>query len=172
LDFKIAPPSNRLIIPKIGKNIPIVRLKGDFNTLDDVQLVGREIEGAIQDALTGGVIHYPGTAAPGQYGNFFVTGHSSYYPWAPGEYKDVFALLGKLEIGDEYFIFYDQKKYGYRVFDKYEVSPEAVEVLAQPKDRKVSTLMTCTPVGTAIRRLIIKAELIEEDGGKIVAQNK
>lgn len=166
IDLKITPPTNRLVIPKIGKNIPIVQVDIDSNNLEQ-ELIGIEVEGAIQDALRNGVVHYPGTAAPGQHGNFFVTGHSSYYPWDSGEYKEVFALLSKLEVGDIYVAYYDQKKYTYKVTVKKEVSPTQVDVLTQPKDKRVSTLMTCTPLGTALRRLIIQAELIEEEGRQI-----
>jgi sortase A len=117
-----------------------------------------ELEKQIQSGLQQGVVHYPGTAEPGQVGNVFITGHSSYYPWDPGQFKDVFAVLGQLEIGDEYYVYFNQRKYTYRIREKYEVQPDNVNVLQQPHDRKVSTLMTCTPVGTTLRRLIIRAD--------------
>ncbi len=159
IDLKISPPDNRIIIPKIGKNIPIISINNPkFNSIE--KLSGKEFEGAIQKGLEKGVIHYPGTAIPGQYGNFFVTGHSSYYPWAPGKYKDVFALLNKLEIGDKYYVYYNQKKYTYIVTDKYVVLPSNISVLEQPNNKKTGTLMTCTPVGTDLKRLIIKSEEI------------
>lgn len=159
LDLNPTPPDNRLIIPKLGKNVPIVKIDNNqFNSIET--LVGKEFEGAVQAGLQKGVIHYPGTAQPGQYGNFFVTGHSSYYPWDPGKYKDVFALLEKLEIGDTYYIYYNQKKYIYKITDRKEVYPNDVSVLDQPNDKKIATLMTCVPVGTDLRRLILQAEEI------------
>jgi LPXTG-site transpeptidase (sortase) family protein len=159
LDLKIISPDNRIIIPKLGKNIPIIEINNQqFNTIE--KLTGKEFEGAVQEGLQNGVIHYPGTAQPGQYGNFFVTGHSSYYFWDPGRYKDVFALLHSLEIGDTYYVYFNQKKYTYTVYNKYEVTPSDISVLDQPTDRKESTIMTCTPVGTDLRRLIIKAEQV------------
>jgi len=90
----------------------------------------------------------------------FLTGHSSYYPWDPGKFKDVFATLGSLEVGDRYYIYYDQIKYMYQITEKKEVQPNYMEVLAQPTDKKISTLMTCSPVGTTLRRLILTAEQI------------
>ena len=159
LDLKPSPPDNRIIIPKLGKNIPIVEINNKkFDSI--AKLAGKEFEGAIQDALEAGVVHYPGTALPGQFGNFFVTGHSSYYPWAPGKYKDVFALLEKLNVGDTYYIYFNQKKYTYKIFDKKDVQPTDISVLAQPNNQKIGTLMTCTPVGTDLRRLILVAEQI------------
>lgn len=158
LAMQVSPPGNYIIIPKIGKTAPIVEMENDLalNTLPG------EFEKEVQDALQGGVLHYPGTALPGQYGNTFITGHSSYYFWDPGKYKDVFALLEKLEVGDIYYIYYNQQKYTYKVREKKVVSPDNIEVLNQPKDRKISTLMTCTPVGTAINRLILVADEIND----------
>ena len=154
LDFQVVPTDNRLVIPKLGRSVPIVEM-GTENIEGENWT---DLEKQIQSGLQKGVVHYPGTAKPGQTGNVFITGHSSYYPWDPGKFKDVFAVLGKLEVGDEYYVYYDQKKYTYKVTEKIEVTPDNVNVLQQPHDKKVSTLMTCTPVGTTLRRLIIRAE--------------
>lgn len=154
---EISPDDMRLMVPKVFEgSIPIrsVSLK-NFNFKDLYAS-----ENKIQEALREGVVHYPFTADPNQYGNVFITGHSSYYPWDKGRYKDIFALLHKLELGDKYFIFFQGKKYTYQVTEKYEVEPDDVSVLAQPDDKKISTLMTCTPVGTVLRRLIVQADLI------------
>ena len=154
LNYPIAPTDHRLVVPKLGKSIPIVETGFD-------QIQGEnwsQLEKQIQSGLQNGVVHYPGTAKPGQYGNVFITGHSSYYPWDPGQYKDVFATLSKLEIGDRYYVYYDQSQHTYEVISKKEVNPSNVDVLKQPKDEKISTLMTCTPVGTTLRRLIITAK--------------
>lgn len=158
IDLSIAPPDNRLIIPKIGKNIPIVVTDQEVNP----NILAGEFEGLVQDALRDGVLHYPGTANPGQIGNVFITGHSSYYPWDDGRYKEVFALLEQLEIGDIYYIYYNQKKYSYKVREKKVVSPSEVSVLQQPDHEKISTLMTCTPVGTSLNRLILVADDITQ----------
>lgn len=156
IDMPIAPTDNRLVIPKLGKSVPLVNMSAEHIEGED----WNELEKQIQDSLRGGVVHYPGTAKPGQYGNVFMTGHSSYYPWDSGKFKDVFATLNKLEVGDRYFVYYGQIKYTYEVVGKKEVQPSNVDVLYQPNDKKVSTLMTCTPVGTTLRRLIITAEEI------------
>jgi LPXTG-site transpeptidase (sortase) family protein len=156
IDLPVAPTDFRLVIPKIGKSVPIV-------TMGTEHIEGanwNELEKQIQESLRFGVVHYPGTAMPGNNGNVFVTGHSSYYPWDPGKYKDVFATLSKLDIGDRYYIYNNQKKFVYEVVDKKEVRPSNVDVLEQDQNKKISTLMTCTPVGTTLRRLIISAELV------------
>ena len=156
VDIPVVPTDNRLVIPRLGKSVPLVNM-----SVENIEGQNwNDLEKQIQSGLQQGVVHYPGTANPGQYGNVFMTGHSSYYPWDPGKFKDIFATLGKLEVGDRYYVYYDQKKYTYQVIDKREVKPSNVDVLSQPTDKKISTLMTCTPVGTALRRLIITGEQI------------
>lgn len=156
LNLSVTPPDNRLIIPKIDKNIPLIES-------DPQKLIGADwqsIQETFQEDLKNGVIHYPGTAKPGQTGNAFITGHSSYYPWNPGRYKTVFARLSKLEVGDDIVVYYDQQKYRYKVREKKEVKSDDVSVLAQSSE-KLLTLMTCSPVGTNIKRLVVVAELVE-----------
>ena len=153
----VGPPENRIIIPKLNLNIPLVT--PSYQNLLSENWEG--VESDIQDALQQGVVHYPGTARPGQAGNFFVTCHSSYYPWAPGKYKNVFARLHDLDVGDEYWVYYGGDKHRYIVREKQEVKPSNVRVLDQPLDKRIATLMTCTPVGTTLRRLIVTSEEID-----------
>ncbi len=152
LKLEVSPPDDRVIIPRINQNVPIVNvssenlIKRDWNAL----------ETDIQDALKEGVVHYPGTAQPGDRGNVVITGHSSYFPWDPGRFKDVFALLHEIVVGDTVIVYHDQHKYTYEVFEKKVVNPDEVEVLTQEGDERL-TLITCTPVGTNLRRLIVFA---------------
>lgn len=153
---EVAPPDNRLIIPSLSIHAPI-------QTPENVDLTAANwetIESQIQDALQNGVVSFPGTAKPGERGNAFITGHSSYYPLLPGRYKDVFALLPQIKIGDEIEVWQNERKFTYRVSDKKEVSPSDVGVLENTQDYRL-TLMTCTPIGTALRRLIVTAELVK-----------
>ncbi len=160
----VGPPDNRLIIPKLDLNAPIVNpsyqalLKGDW----------AQVEKDIQTSLQDGVVHYPGTANPGQAGNFFVTGHSSFYPWAPGHFKTIFSRLGELSVGDELWIYYNGDKHRYVIRTKKEVVPSDISVLNQPSDQRLTTLMTCTPVGTTLRRLIIVAEEVDPSTGTVM----
>ncbi len=156
LSLAVTPPDNRIIIPKLGKNVPIVEIPDSEIQSEDWTDLNEDVLEALKD----GVVRYPGTAIPGQIGNTFITGHSSYYFWDEGDYKEVFALLPQLEIGDEVTLYYNQQKFTYRISEKREVSPSDVDVLDQPNDKKQLTLMTCTPVGTNLRRLILVGELI------------
>jgi LPXTG-site transpeptidase (sortase) family protein len=157
LNLAITPPDNRLIIPKIDKNIPLI--DSDPNELAGADW--RSLEKTFQKDLQDGVIHYPGTANPGEAGNVFITGHSSYYPWDPGRYKSVFARLKDLEVSDDVVIYHNQEKFQYRIIEKKEVQNDDISVLQQNRDGKFLTLMTCSPVGTNFKRLVIVAEQIQ-----------
>lgn len=153
LNLEIAPPDDRVIIPRISKNVPVVRISTETLLRKD----WAALENQIQSALQHGVVHYPGTAYPGDKGNVVITGHSSYFPWDAGRFKDVFALLHQVSVGDEIIVYQDQKKFKYVVYEKKVVRPSQVEVLTQDGNDRL-TLITCTPVGTDLNRLIVLAK--------------
>ncbi|MCH8518855.1 class E sortase [Candidatus Gracilibacteria bacterium] len=156
LDIAITPYENRVVIPKIGKNIPLVEV-GTRN-VDSVN----DLHDIFMEELERGIVRYPGSALPGEAGNSFIFGHSSNFPWLPGDYNEVFALLDRLNVGDEVIVYYDQKKYVYKIREKDVVKPGDTSVLRnQNKDEKLITLMTCWPVGTTRDRLLVIGELVE-----------
>lgn len=140
---------NYIYIPRIRVAAPILypSLSGDS---------------VINDALLKGVVHYPGTAEPGQKGNVFLTGHSSFYWWVKSDYKTVFTLVPQLVNGDEIIVYHKGIRYTYKVDDIREVQPTDVSVL-RPTDKPVVTLSTCVPVGTAYRRKIVRASQTSPD---------
>lgn len=158
LNALVAPSSHedRISIPSLGLNAPLVMPELGRSALDSEDW--NELEDQIRTSLLDGVVHYPGTAEPGKKGNFFVTGHSSNVFWEHSTYNSVFALLPKIEVGTEITVTKDQHEYTYVVTEKQEVSPKDVSVLIQGDDYKM-TLMTCTPVGTTLNRLVVTAEL-------------
>ncbi len=155
VDLDIAPYENRIVVPKIGKNVPLVDVEPghgfDFDHMENIFM--KELEK--------GVVRYPGTSRPGEKGNAFVFGHSSNYPWMPGQYNDVFALMDHLDFGDEITVYYGQKKFVYVVREKKIVKPGDVKILNRDQDKKELSLMTCWPIGTTLRRMIVFAELKE-----------
>lgn len=155
--IQAAPCDHCLIINRIGVTVPIVYGVGhesyadqNWNRLENDLLVG----------MRDGVVHYPDTAFPGYIGNVFLTGHSSYYTNDPGQYKDVFAQLAELEVGDEYVIYYYGNKYIYKVFEEKIIPPSDTSVLNPPTTKELSTLMTCWPVWTNINRKIFVSERV------------
>jgi len=156
INLDIAPYDNRIIIPKIGKNIPLVDV--GINSSFDFD----HIENIFMRELEKGIVRYPGTAKPGEKGNSFIFGHSSNYPWMKGEYNSVFALLDELSFGDEIIVYFNQKKFTYIIKEKKVVKPGNVKVLDRNPEKKELSLMTCWPIGTTINRLIVFAELQEQ----------
>lgn len=159
----IVSPESVIIIPKINVSAPIVYA-------DSVA------EDEVMKDLESGVVHYANTAKPGENGNAVIFGHSSNDWWESGDYKFVFALLGKLEVGDQIQVNYSSRKYVYEVTEKKVVEPSEVSVL-NPTPNPVLTLITCTPPGTAWQRLIIVAKQIQpspdvEPAGQVASVQK
>lgn len=137
-----------LIIPKIDVETPII---------PDVPGNNKE---TYNKSLENGVAHYLGTGKPGEGKNIFIFGHSSNYPWAPGNFKEIFRSLSRLNMGDEITILYQGKEFKYKVVEEKTVKPTQTDVLTNPGEGEQLTLMTCTPLGTTLNRLIIIAKPI------------
>lgn len=111
--------------------------------------------------LAKSLIHYSGTAMPGQYGNPVIFGHSVLPQlFNPENYKTIFSTLPKLKKGDKILIDFDGVKYRYQIIEMVETRPGDVSVLEQHFDAEYLTLVTCVPPGTYLRRLVIKAQLV------------
>lgn len=119
------------------------------------------VQGADTAALKKGPGHYPGTAMPGQIGNFVVSGHRTTY-LAP------FNRIDELHRGDAIVIETRDAWYTYRAFSKKVVQPSDVDVIRpvpfhpgkQPTQRLI-TLTTCNPKYSARTRLIVFGRLAD-----------
>ncbi|TSC87648.1 MAG: sortase A [Microgenomates group bacterium Gr01-1014_16] len=106
-------------------------------------------------------IHYPGTALPGSLGNSVVFGHSSLpFLYKPTNPLTIFNPLVKAKLGEEIVVNYADITYRYQIKKIREVSPKQLEVLDQDYSKKQLTLITCVPLGTYWRRLVLTAELV------------
>lgn len=141
---------NQLVIPSLDISVPIVESAGAS-------------ESEYQTALRHGVVHYPGTATVGKPGNAYIFGHSSDYPWSSGAYKSVFALLPKIADGASiYASDGDGRTFEYRVTGTAVVGPKDKWVLDQHGNvRKMLTLQTSYPLGTALKRFVVFTEIVE-----------
>lgn len=155
INIDIVPYENRVVIPKIGKNIPLVDVENRR-----VQNV-KELEDVFMEELVKGIVRYPGSAKPGEEWNSFIFGHSSNFPWIKWDYNDVFALLDNVVFGDEIIVYYNQKKYIYTVKEKHVVKPGDVAILKRNEWKKEISLMTCWPVWTSVNRMVVIWELTE-----------
>lgn len=106
-----------------------------------------------------GVVHYPKTSTPGKGGAMLLSGHSSGPPNVRGKYDYVFSKLNSLRPGDKVTIYYEGTTYKYRIFRKEIVWPKEAK-LREYKRRETISLLSCWPVGTNSRRIIVEAQRI------------
>lgn len=129
-----------LSIPKLGITNAVVEISGSD--------LGKSL------------IHYPGTANPGEFGSPVIFGHSILRQfYNPKNYMSIFSTIMTLTKGDEITINFDGVEYTYRVIDKLEVKPTDVQILEQRYNGRFLKLVTCVPEGTYLRRGIVIAEL-------------
>ena len=148
-----APPLKPV---EVGDAVAVIRVpKWSRDHLDYI------VEGVTVRALKKGPGHYPGTALPGQIGNFVVSGHRTTYG-AP------FGRLDDLEVGDPIVIETRDVWFTYTVTSKEVVRPTEIEVTYPiPRDAETTptkaliTLTTCHPKYSARQRLIVFGELTQ-----------
>jgi len=129
-------------------------------SINDLGIDNATVHTGAQD-LKNSLIQYPGTAMPGDLGNTVIFGHSVLPQFFdPNNYITIFSTLHTLMPGQTIEITQDGATYTYEIYDMYEVMPDDLSPLAQMYDDRRLTIITCTPPGTYLRRLIIKARLI------------
>lgn len=117
-----------------------------------VQIGGEDLKEAL--------IHYQGTAFPGQFGNAVVFGHSVLPQFFnPKNYLTIFSTLPTLKKGDEIFVNFDGVLYKYVIEEMTEVKPDDISILEQRYDDSYLMLITCVPPGTYLKRLAVRARL-------------
>jgi LPXTG-site transpeptidase (sortase) family protein len=139
-----------VIIPSIDVNAPIVENVSTAN------------EQEYMNALKEGVAHARGSTLPGQSGNMFLFAHSSLNFWQLGPYATVFNLLEKTKVDEPVIIVYKGNIYIYEIFEQKVVSGWDTTPFYEEYDFPVVTLITCTPPGTTLNRLVVKAKLVRE----------
>ncbi len=137
-------------IEKIGVEAPMIWSKS-------------EKESDLLKDLEKGVAILPKTGVPGQSGNAVISGHSSNYVWAKGDYNYIFEKLNDLEIGDKIIIKTTGQNnrsfsYSYIIKSKNVVKPNDPAIFTSTDETSL-TLVTCWPLRTTWNRLIVKAEI-------------
>jgi LPXTG-site transpeptidase (sortase) family protein len=139
----LGPPSGnaiaRLYLPRLGKHWVVV-------------------EGVTRADIRYAPGHYPGTAMPGEVGNFSVAGHRT---------PAIFWDLDKIGKNDLIIVETRKNWYVYRFSSREIVSPHAVEVVAPVPDQPgvtpvipMITLTTCNPKWDNYQRLIVHGILL------------
>lgn len=146
-------PDPKLIIPKINVDVPVYY---DIGNDYDSQMAAMA-KGVAQFAIPGASSH------PGENGNTVIAGHSSNDLFDGGDYKFIFSQLERLQVGDSIYADYHGVRYTYIVSKTQVVKPTDVSALVMPNDKPVITLLTCTPLGTALNRLLVFADQVSPD---------
>jgi sortase A len=120
-----------------------------------LSVVAAILEGTDDKALKYTVGHYPGTANPGEKGNYVLLGHRNYV------YGHYFRRIDELNPGDEVIIKKGLETYTYLVTESFVVSPEEVWVLDTTEETML-TMITCTPMITYTDRLIVRGVISEQ----------
>ena len=89
-----------------------------------------------------------------------------------GDYKFIFAQLDNLQKGDVIYANYNGVRYTYNVTRSEVVLPNQVNRVQVGTDKPMLTLITCVPIGTAEKRLLVFAEQVSPDPTKAEAAPK
>jgi len=138
-----------LVIPKIGVNAAVIA------NVDPAK------PAEYKEALLQGVAHASTSFTPDQNGTVYLFSHSTNYEWFVKDLNAIFYLVKNLEKGDSIVLFYQGKRYTYRLTDKKVVKPSNVSYLVPTAGKKSLILQTCWPPGSVAERLLIFADLVE-----------
>lgn len=131
---------------------PSARVPGAILSIPKLDLVAPVVEGVDPDDLKRGVGHFPGSAGPGERGNFAIAGHRT-------TYGRPFWRADRLVPGDRVYVTTAAGQAAYVVTGSEVVTPDRVDVVQQPArpGDRVLTITTCHPRFSAARRLVIRA---------------
>lgn len=132
-EYAISP--NRLIIPKIGVNAPIIESKSS------------------EYGLSKGAWHMPDSSTPENGGNTVITGHR--FKYLPPN-NLTFYLFDKLKTGDVISVIWKEKEYYYTIKETKIVPKTDTSILGKTKE-PILTLFTCHPLFSEENRLVVIA---------------
>lgn len=151
--FNTLPPTDRIIIPKIKVNAPMIQ--SSFNKHID-QITKEDFD----KDLYNGVVQYPTTPMPGMWGNTLLFWHTSYESWKKNPYATIFSQITKLVNGDSMQLVQNGKLYEYEVVARAIVDPNKVnEEYLKYKDGNYLTLLWCYPIWSDKQRILIIGKL-------------
>jgi sortase A len=129
-------PVGSIEIPRIGVSLPVN-------------------EGIWLTVLDLGPGHWPGTAAPGGWGNTVIAAHRT-------THGGPFRRIAELVSGDEIILHDARGTYTYVVTGAEVVTPDATWIVEQRPGRSI-TLFACHPIGSASHRYVVHGELARTD---------
>lgn len=140
----------RLQIPSLKIDVPLIWSTDSKNFDKDLQ---------------SGVIHYPGTAMPGEIGTTYISGHSSNYVWVKGSYNQIFSHLDSLADDASFSITVKTADGHTSVFHYVVVGRQQYSATDQAQfknsGQSVVALSTCWPVGSTKYRYVVFGQLTQ-----------
>ncbi len=155
-DFNVLPPTDRIVIPSVGLDVPVIDSKInnilDFSSKD------------FDDDLMSWVVKYPTTPVPWSNGNTLLFGHTSQEWRKNNDYSTVFNKLPEIKKWELISVVWEGKLYNYEMVGKEIVYPKWVENVYQKYqkiDEDYLTLMGCYPLGSAKKRILVIAKRVK-----------
>ncbi len=139
-----------IVVPKIGINAPIVAGVDPANPKE------------YNKVLATAVAHSSTSFTPDKAGTVYLFSHSTNYDWFVKDLNAVFYLVKNLENGDYIVLFYKGVRYTYQLKEKRIVQPGEISYLVPQVGKKNLILQTCWPPGSTTERLLLFADLVEE----------
>jgi sortase A len=153
--FAPPPEDTTLLTPE---DVPDPSVRRPIQIIGRIRIPKIGVDAELRDQITQesidlGPSHWPGTAAPGGFGNAVVAGHRSSHS-AP------FHDLGALLAGDTIqLVDAGGRTFTYSVTESFVVNPDAIWIADQHPGHTL-TLFTCHPIGSSAQRLVIRATLV------------
>ncbi len=139
-----------IVVPKIGINAPITAGVDPTNPKEYTKV----LDTAVAQSST--------SFTPDKSGTVYLFSHSTNYDWFVNDLNAVFYLLKNLEHGDYIVLFYKGVRYTYRLTEKRIVQPGEISYLVPQVGKRNLILQTCWPPGSVSERLLLFADLVEE----------
>lgn len=149
--------SNQVLVPKDTEfSLLIPKIGASEKVLENVDPSN---EKEYSKKLLEGIAHAKGTAFPGYGGNTYLFAHSADSFWNVGRYNAVFYLLKELKPGDDVVIFFQNKRFNYKVTETKILDASNIDYLKPDLGTgETLTLQTCWPPGTTWKRLLVFAK--------------
>lgn len=144
-----------IIVPSVGINAPVIANVNPGKVADYTK------------ALETGVAHAKTSYLPNEDGTVYLFSHSTNYDWFVKDLNAVFYLLKNIKKGDHIVLYYQGKRYTYLLTETKVVKPKDISYLVPVVGKRSLILQTCWPPGSVTERLLLFADLVNEDGKQI-----
>lgn len=116
----------------------------------------------LEKNLNQGTVLYPESVLPGEIGQTIVLGHSAPPNWPRIKYDWVFSKINDLNFGDEVIIYFNNKKYVYKIVQK-DIVDKGEEITKNILNghNNVLVMISCWPPGKNYKRVAVQAELVK-----------